>query len=42
VPLTAKGQIAASVFSLETRLKRFIKRSPLAMRAVNTLRHHLG
>jgi CelD/BcsL family acetyltransferase involved in cellulose biosynthesis len=42
VPLTAKGQIAAKIFSLETSLKRLIKRSPLAMRAVNTLRHHFG
>jgi CelD/BcsL family acetyltransferase involved in cellulose biosynthesis len=38
VALTAKGQIAAKVFSLETSLKRAIKRSPLAMRAYHALR----
>jgi CelD/BcsL family acetyltransferase involved in cellulose biosynthesis len=42
VPLTAKGQIAARLFSLETSLKRAIKRSPMAMRALNTLRHRFG
>ena len=42
VPLTAKGQIAAKLFSLETSLKRAIKRSPMAMRALNTLRHRFG
>jgi CelD/BcsL family acetyltransferase involved in cellulose biosynthesis len=42
VPLTAKGQIAAKLFSLETSLKRIVKQSPLAMRAINTLRHRFG
>jgi CelD/BcsL family acetyltransferase involved in cellulose biosynthesis len=42
VPLTAKGQIAARLFSLETSLKRAIKRSPMAMRALNTLRHRFA
>jgi CelD/BcsL family acetyltransferase involved in cellulose biosynthesis len=42
VALTAKGQIAAKVFSLETSWKRAIKRSPMAMRAYHALRHRFG
>jgi CelD/BcsL family acetyltransferase involved in cellulose biosynthesis len=39
VALSAKGQLAAKVLSLETGLKRLIKRSPRAMRMFQSLRH---
>lgn len=42
VALTAKGQIAAKALALETAVKRAIKRSPRAMRLVQTLRHRFG
>jgi CelD/BcsL family acetyltransferase involved in cellulose biosynthesis len=42
VALSAKGQVAARVLSLETRLRRAIKRSPTAMRAFHAFRHRFG
>mgnify|MGYP003577278905 CR=1 FL=1 len=40
--LSAKGQVAAKFFSLETRLKRAIKQSPKAMKVMHSLRHTFG
>jgi CelD/BcsL family acetyltransferase involved in cellulose biosynthesis len=42
LPLSAKGQIAAKVLSLETTLKRAVKQSPKAMRAFHALRQRFG
>jgi hypothetical protein len=40
--LSAKGQVAAKVLSLETSFKRAIKRSPKAMRMFHSLRQRFG
>lgn len=40
--LSAKGQIAAKLLSLETGLKRAIKQSPGAVKALHSLRHMFG
>lgn len=42
IALSTKGQIAASVLSLQTGLKRGIKRSRTAMRMFHWLRHSVG
>ena len=40
--LSAKGQLAARLLSLETSLKRAIKQSPKAMGLLHSLRHRFG
>jgi CelD/BcsL family acetyltransferase involved in cellulose biosynthesis len=42
IALSAKGQLAAKVLSLETSFKRAIKRSPKAMRMFHSLRQRFG
>jgi CelD/BcsL family acetyltransferase involved in cellulose biosynthesis len=42
VALSAKGQLAVKVLSLETALKRLIKRSPRAMQMFHLFRHRFG
>ena len=42
LPLSAKGHLAARAFSLETSLKRAIKQSPMAMKAIQSLRYWFG
>lgn len=42
IALSAKGQVITRLLSLETSLKRAIKQSPGAVRALNSLKHMFG
>lgn len=42
LPLSARGHLAANLHSLETRLKRSVKQSPRAMKAMHALRQNFG